>query len=456
MKKVIVVEDVLTGRNKIADVCRTWLDELDIYTATNTKESVGIIEEENVDLIIYDLSSGYGPQIGGLEGLTSMFPYIPCLAITDKEQHLEKEVLDRGASFCLMSPPDPAELKSQVFQLLEASYSGAVRGIPVHSLLQVLEIDEKTCTLKVKKNDQNGMIFLEDGSVIGAQKAEQYGQEALYTILAWEDATTEIRYYNGKRPKRIEQPLISLILEAFRQKDEKDNLEQKFETNTKTKPERNQLSTVSSPFSLEIGSKIDMEVEGAESPFICEMVGMVPDKFLIVTVPKPVDLAKKVLQSDSKIILKYIHMGRICLSKTKIIDIISSPQRLLFLKYPAVVHFNELRKAKRTSILVPSTIKNNGEDDLPGMMLDLSSMGCLFTAKVNERSMLPKFDIDSGIELACFLPGVTDSQLIHGKVKNMQKSSTELRLGIEFASMDEKLKFAIERYVQTVESMGEW
>jgi len=455
MKKIIIIEDSYTDQSSVAGICHSWKDDLEFFTATGTKEGLKIINEKEIDLIICNLSSGYGPQIGCLSILSVRFPYIPSLAITGSEQQLEEEVINQGAALFLKSPPHPDELRLKVHELLKMAQIGVVRNIPVHSMLQILEMDEKTCTLMVKTGGQVGLIFLENGIVIGAETVDKTDEDAIYTIMGWDDTTTEIRHYNGQRPNRIDKPLISLIMEAYRLKDEKDNLKENSNTNKKTKPEHKFLSNVGGNFYLEMGAKINMQVDKQESLLTCEMVGMVPDKFLIITAPEPADLAKKIMHPNSRIVLSFIHLGRMCSAKTGIMENITSSQKLLFLKYPEVIHFNELRKAKRTSVFVPVTLKINGGENLTGLLVDLSSKGCRYTAKVDKSSKLPKLDIDSEIELSCTLPGIKYSQLLHGKVKTIKKSSFELRLGIEFVDMADILKTYIEKYVQKAVSMGD-
>ena len=455
MKKLLIIEDEYGDKGGIADTCRKWPDELNIFTSSDEKQSIKIIEERNIDLIVCDLSSGYGLQVNNLSNLTYRFPYVPCLAIIGREQQLEENVLKLGVSACLESPLRPAELRLKVHELLQDATSGAVRGIPVHSLLQMFETDEKTCTLRIESKGKSGLVFLDRGTAVGAETGDQVNEDAFYSIVTWEDAVIEIKHYNCQRPQEIQQPLISLIMEAFRLKDERDSLTEKQQTENKPKLELKHFSTAGNRISLDMGAKIKIEVDEADSPLMSTLVGMIPNQYLVVTSPEPVDLAKKILRPDSRIVIKYLHMGRLCMFKTHLIESIESPHQLLFLAYPPVIHFHELRRAKRTTIFVPSTLKHNGKRELAGVLIDLSSMGCLYMAKVRGNGPLPIFDIDSNVELCCLLPGIKESQVLRGTVKNIKKTTSEIRVGIEFIGLDSELEHAIEKYVETVESISQ-
>ena len=65
---------------------------------------------------------------------------------------------------------------------------------------------------------------------------------------------------------------------------------------------------------------------------------------------------------------------------------------------------------------------------------------------------MPFFDIETQVELRCLLPGISENQLIRGKVRNLKKSATELRIGIQFEDLGDDLKEAIDNYVFSVES----
>jgi c-di-GMP-binding flagellar brake protein YcgR len=454
MKKLLIIEDEYSEQGPIAQLCEKWPDQLELHVASNERQAIKILLDIQIEIIICDLSSGYGPRVDNLANLMYRFPYVPSIAIISKDQQLEEHVLKLGTSACLTSPPVTSDLRFQVHKLLEESKSGNVRGIPVHSLLQMFEGDEKTCTLRVESKGRIGLLFMDGGVLVAAETEGQLNEDAVYSIVAWEDAVVEILHYNRQRSNEIQQSLLSLIIEAFRLKDERESFEGKQRSENKPKIQLQHFSTAGNRISIEMGAKIKMEIEGVGSPITCTMVGMIPNQYLVITAPNPFSVVEKALKKENKLIIKYLHLGRLCMFRTKILDEIHSPQHLLFLDYPPVIHYHELRQARRTTIFVPSSLVFNGERELSGVLVDLSSMGCLFLVKDRGNSPLPNFDIDAQVELRCLLPGVSESRVLLGRVRNIKKTSTELRLGIQFRNLSPDLKEAIENYVVSVESFS--
>jgi twitching motility two-component system response regulator PilG len=99
--------------------------------------------------------------------------------------------------------------------------TGVIKGfITVSSFIQILELEQKTCTLGVYSKDRDGYLFIRNGAVLDAETGALQGEEAAISILGWED--TQIRVISSceKKKKAIKSSLTRLIIEAARCKDE--------------------------------------------------------------------------------------------------------------------------------------------------------------------------------------------------------------------------------------------
>jgi c-di-GMP-binding flagellar brake protein YcgR len=453
MKTIIIIESDDVEQEPVADILRQAREEFNLLFARDEKTATIIAEHEDVDLIIYDFSTMKKPQVDNLTRLNTKLPYIPCLAILEDDSDITHAVQSSGVSNILTRPLNPANLHRHTRQQLELASSGQVRGIPIHSLLQMLESDEKTCTLKIQGKGGTGLIFVDKGVVTGAETSDQSDEDAVYSIITWEAAAVEIRYYNRHRPQTIQKPLISLIMEGFRLKDERDSLKQKQESEKKPRLDLKHISTAGNRISLDIGSKLKMEFNELDTPLVSTMVGMIPDEYLIVTTPTPSAIVDTALNADTRIIVKYLHIGRLCMFKTRLLKAITEPHQLLFLDYPPVIHYHELRRAKRTAIFLPCTLHLRKGPEFYGVLVDLSGLGCLCQIKTKGNAPLPNIDINTKVQLRCLLPGMKEDQELTGHVKNLKKSATETRIGIEFTDLQGYLKETIEKYVYSVESI---
>ena len=107
----------------------------------------------------------------------------------------------------------------------EKPEGGFVKGISIGSFLQLFEIEQKTCLLEIRGNrkKQIGFFYFVDGVLYDAACGGLKGKEAALKVIGWDKA--EIRFHEApkrKISKRIDEELMSLIMEAMRLKDESD------------------------------------------------------------------------------------------------------------------------------------------------------------------------------------------------------------------------------------------
>ena len=121
---------------------------------------------------------------------------------------------------------DFPELAEKVFASLEASASGHLSGIALPTVLQMIEIDRKTCTVCVTSRDHIGELSFRGGTLVDAATGSLRGSDAAMEIVCWE--TPEIDILSGgpqstRTPaKLLELSVTQVLLEAFRAQDERE------------------------------------------------------------------------------------------------------------------------------------------------------------------------------------------------------------------------------------------
>ncbi len=453
MKNIVIISHGETEQEGLAEILRPATVGYELRFARDGRQATGMAEETATALIIYELSSFAGDQVDNLGRLTSRFPYIPCLAILDEEGTGAESVLRTGVSRCLIRPLPGTALRRHLSELLQLSSSGHMLGIPITSMLQLMENENKTCTLKIRSLGRDGLIFVRKGEVVGAETEGLEGEAAFFALLAWEAPFIEVRYYNGTRPRTIHKPLISLILEGMCDGEEEESLQTRGEMPDRAHRELKHLSTIGSRLPLEIGARISLELDGDSTPVISTMVGMVPEELLIVTAPSPLSLVEPALASGSRIIVKYLHLSRLCMFKSRMLKLEVDPQHLLFLEYPPAIHYHELRRIKRTSIFIPCTLHLAKGPEYFGVLIDLSDLGCLCQVRTRTNKPLPPLAIGTKVQLRCLLPGVKEDQELAALVKNVRAVESETRIGLEFVGLQSYLRDVIDHYVYPVQDL---
>ena len=98
--------------------------------------------------------------------------------------------------------------------------SGVISGFTVGAFLQILELEQKTCCLKVQFQDMCGTVYVHRGVVFDAEVDSLNGEEAATLILGWDNATIRVENNCERKTKNIESSLTRLLLDALRRKDE--------------------------------------------------------------------------------------------------------------------------------------------------------------------------------------------------------------------------------------------
>ncbi len=454
MKTVVIIENEAIELAALVSLFEQWQKEINVLTAKEEKAAISILSQHHVDLVVCDLALPKTSTLEGFSLLTHTFPYVPCIALSAELGTSSAEAMRRGASHCLAKPVIAADLLQYAADLLDTDTSGTVKGIPIHSFLQMLESEEKTCTLQVNHQKDTGLLYIHNGLLVGAETKNFIGEEAAHLILSWQETVVQLRYFNGQRKRQINKPLLSIIMEAFRLRSEKEK-EQKVAPPAKDHQlALKHLSTLGKRLPLEIGSRVKIEFPHLDNRFESTMVGMLQDHYLILTNPQPLADMDEKISLEQRVIIKYVHKGRVWMFKAQLLKTVEAPYQLLFFEYPVVLHYHELRQSKRSAIFIPCTFHISEEPELYGTLIDLSMTGALCRIR-HKAQPLPQIDITGDIILRCLMPGIKEEQKLSGTIRNMATDNDETRIGIEFTNLQSHLADTIGSYLFALDGVAE-
>ena len=103
----------------------------------------------------------------------------------------------------------------------KSSIEGHIQGFTLPSFLQVLQVDQKTCTLKIQAQGSVGYLYFRNGEFLDAETGRVKGVDAALEIVSWEKAEIEIIGTCKKNGNSIGLSLIEILMEAFMRKDKK-------------------------------------------------------------------------------------------------------------------------------------------------------------------------------------------------------------------------------------------
>jgi hypothetical protein len=106
------------------------------------------------------------------------------------------------------------------------SEGGTLHQVSSSMFLQMIEMEQKTCTIRLEHppSGGRGILSFVQGELFDARVGDILGLNAAFQILAWEPVSLAVQNTCLIRENRIRKSLCPLILEAARRSDEKTPL----------------------------------------------------------------------------------------------------------------------------------------------------------------------------------------------------------------------------------------
>ena len=96
-----------------------------------------------------------------------------------------------------------------------------MKGITLPSFLQIIQLDRKSCVLRIISQDRAGLLRFERGELLDAATGSLTGDEGAFEIACWDDAQIEIHPPRQGAQRTVKQSLTEILMEGIRRKDER-------------------------------------------------------------------------------------------------------------------------------------------------------------------------------------------------------------------------------------------
>jgi len=195
-----------------------------VLTAEDGQNALKMLKSHPVSLVVTDLKMPRLDGFGLLAQILEHYPDIPVLIMTGNSTPSLKQKADQKGAVGFIEKPFTFEtLARKIVPLLRrASEGGALHGFSIGTFVQVVEMEQKTCTIRVsnRDTDQQGILFFLDGELMDARIDGKTGVDAAYIVLSWENVSLSIQNVCPKKEKAIADDLQKVLLEAMRRKDD--------------------------------------------------------------------------------------------------------------------------------------------------------------------------------------------------------------------------------------------
>ncbi len=338
--------------------------------------------------------------------------------------------------------------------------SGQIAGVTLTSFLQMIEMEQKTCTIKVFTKKNMGEIFFLNGTLIDSNTVSLKHLDALYDILSWNNIVIEVGKNVSKKQNVINLPLMHILIESARHSDEIERTIAQNDLKNTTSPSAKSITRQilkSKNFCLEIGIKLLIDFDDSAVSFRSKLVGIEQGKYLLLKAPGPFGRIDPDLFQVEDLIIKSLYKGTIYAFRSKLISIISEPSKLMFIEYPRKIEHHELRSHKRFKCSIVTQTEVNKEER-GGVIENISIGGCLCIIETfsTDKNLLSRL-LNDTLPFRCHFPGSKGEVSFRGEIKNTRKKSDEIFVGIEFIDLDspDEVQSIIKNYIQLIEYSSE-
>lgn len=221
MKTILVVDDERPFLLSLKDGLLSFSDSYNVILANDGRQALQLLEDQSVDLLVTDLQMPIMDGFQLLARVSRTYPQLPVIVMTAfGTPEIEKRLAQVNALHLLEKPLDFDLLAETIELALGQEKHSYIRGITLATFLQLVHMEQKSCTLKVRSQDRLGYLFINQGELIDAQTSTNTGEPAAMEIVAWDDAEIEMDSICRRTDKQIHATVEFILMEAFRIKDE--------------------------------------------------------------------------------------------------------------------------------------------------------------------------------------------------------------------------------------------
>jgi len=102
---------------------------------------------------------------------------------------------------------------------LKEKSNAYISGFTLANFLQLINLAQKTCTLKVNSKNKVGYLHLIKGELINAEADGLDGEKAATRIISWQNVNTEVQDI-CQTERKVHTPLMHILLNSTCHADE--------------------------------------------------------------------------------------------------------------------------------------------------------------------------------------------------------------------------------------------
>jgi CheY-like chemotaxis protein len=222
-KTVLVVDDEPAVRWLLHQGLPPHLPDHAIATVANGREAIDYLAAYPVEVMVTDITM---PVVDGFELLAHVRNHHPNLPVVVLASAAPGWVAERapqlGAIHVLQKPASPERVARHVLEAISETVRGRMAGVPLSTLLRLMQLERKSCSLLVRSGSRKGRLHFLSGELVNAYAFELAtdGEVAARHLLMLDEVTIDFERSLHNHVRRIHTPLETLLLEVAAALDE--------------------------------------------------------------------------------------------------------------------------------------------------------------------------------------------------------------------------------------------
>jgi CheY-like chemotaxis protein len=246
VRNILFVDDDKILCNAVAKRLAKYSESFAVVTACDGFDAVQQLKKTPVSLVILELKMSRMDGMSLVNHLREHYPDLPCVVISSMDDARLQEVSKADGIIGYLKKPIQADKLVSIIKntLQKEAAAGIMHDISPAMFLQLMEMDAKSCTIRIIDNatQQGGILFFKDGEMLDARIGILHGIEAAYELFSWDTATIFMRNECDQKENNINSALTPIIMKAVGMKDEAQEPEQGSSSDTSIPAASNEKS----------------------------------------------------------------------------------------------------------------------------------------------------------------------------------------------------------------------
>ncbi len=225
MKRILIVDDEKSFAMALKEGFSRHRERFLTDVAFNAENAIQLIMKYPYRVVISDIRL---PGMSGVDLLLALGDWQPntaFIAMTAfSSPAVEQQIRELGGFNYVEKPVEFKELEALVLKYVscDSNPGSILQSFELSSVAQLINVEGKTLVLSVTSTKGKGLLSFRKGELHDATFLNLKGEDAALAMFSL--SSCDIRIALGKRvgQKTIETPLMNLLMQAMKEKDERN------------------------------------------------------------------------------------------------------------------------------------------------------------------------------------------------------------------------------------------